>query len=296
MQKDSGKDIGRFSAKNRKGMVRIKHVQAEWTKGMMLLNTCCSTSAKADIPRSVEPVLWNEELWKAKEVENCLYTFVVIHKLLKWFFSHYYFRQSAQCLQSSSGYVRRTGLEDFWPFSKHGETCCSRQIRDQGCTNRFVDHDQPTCDQWASAGRPSWRLSPDDSISWLETKRNWQNQVVHVGMTHFTFVNGRRTRRVRPKLFGSFEEDDQIASTWSLCTSKRRWSSWLQNLGTDVSFRICVFSAIGPFEHVWIVLQTGGGPEKTLPVLCLDPFQCFETSSLGHSGGKRIDPALQGDV
>ena len=30
--------------------------------GMMSLNTCCWTSANADIPYSVEPVLWNEEL------------------------------------------------------------------------------------------------------------------------------------------------------------------------------------------------------------------------------------------
>ena len=34
---------------------------------MMSLNTCCSTSVKADIPYSSEQVLWNEELCEAKE-------------------------------------------------------------------------------------------------------------------------------------------------------------------------------------------------------------------------------------
>ena len=55
--------------------------------GMMSLNRCCSTSVKADIPYSVEYVLWNDELCEAKEVENCLYTTVVTPKLLKWLFA-----------------------------------------------------------------------------------------------------------------------------------------------------------------------------------------------------------------
>ena len=53
-----------------------------------------------------------------------------------------------------------------------------------------------------------------------------------------------RTRRVRPKLFWSFEEDGQIASTWSFCTSRRRRSSWIKNFGADVGLKIRVFSAL----------------------------------------------------
>ena len=38
--------------------------------GMMSLNTCSSTSVKADIRYSAEEVLWNEDRCEAKEVEN----------------------------------------------------------------------------------------------------------------------------------------------------------------------------------------------------------------------------------
>ena len=46
----------------------------------------------------------------------------------------------------------------------------------------------------------------------------------------------RRTTEVRLKLFRSVKKEDQIAST--LLRSR------IQNLGTDVSFRIHVFSAL----------------------------------------------------
>ena len=48
--------------RNGTGRTRTSRVE----NGMISLNTCCSTLAKADIPSSVEHVLWNEELWKAK--------------------------------------------------------------------------------------------------------------------------------------------------------------------------------------------------------------------------------------
>ena len=50
----------------------------------------------------------------------------------------------------------------------------------------------------------------------------------------------RRTRSVRQELFRSVKEDDQIASTRSFSTSRRRRISRNQNLVTDVSFRIYV--------------------------------------------------------
>ena len=40
------------------------------------------------------------------------------------------------------------------------------------------------------------------------------------------------------------QKDDQIASTRTLSTVRRRRSSRIQNLGTDVSFGIYVFSAL----------------------------------------------------
>ena len=58
------------------------------------------------------------------------------------------------------------------------------------------------------------------------------------------WLDWRRTRSVRQELFRSVKEDDQIASTRSFSTSRRRRSSRIQNLGTDVSFRIYVFSEL----------------------------------------------------
>ena len=40
------------------------------------------------------------------------------------------------------------------------------------------------------------------------------------------------------------KKDDQVASTRLVSTSRRRWSSQIQNLGSDVSFRIYVLSAL----------------------------------------------------
>ena len=58
------------------------------------------------------------------------------------------------------------------------------------------------------------------------------------------WLDWRGTRSVRQELFRSLEKDDQIASARSFSTSRRRRSSRIQNLGTDVSFRIYVFSVL----------------------------------------------------
>ena len=47
----------------------------------------------------------------------------------------------------------------------------------------------------------------------------------------------------------SKKRDDHIASTQSFSTPRRRRSSRIQNLGTDVSFRIYVFSVLVRSEH-----------------------------------------------
>ena len=94
--------------------------------------------------------LWNEELWKAKEVENCLYTSVVIH--MKCFFALLFPSISSVSTEQWRTCVKNC-LADFWLLCKHGETCCEGQTRDHGLTYKFVDHDQPSSDQRASAVR-----------------------------------------------------------------------------------------------------------------------------------------------
>ena len=80
-QEDSRTDIGHFSdldqKRNGTGQTRTSRMENE----LMLLNTCCSTSVKADIPYFAEQVLWNEELYEAKEVERCLNTSVETQRL-----------------------------------------------------------------------------------------------------------------------------------------------------------------------------------------------------------------------
>ena len=58
------------------------------------------------------------------------------------------------------------------------------------------------------------------------------------------WVDRRRTKSAPQKLHRSVKKDDQIASARSFSTSWTRRSSRIQNLGTDVSFRISVCSAL----------------------------------------------------
>ena len=61
----------------------------------------------------MDPVLWNEKNFKAQEKENCLCISVVTTNSRSGS-SHNHFRQSAQCLRSSSEHMRRTGQENLW--------------------------------------------------------------------------------------------------------------------------------------------------------------------------------------
>ena len=84
MQEASRTDIGRFLGLDRKrnGTELIHTTRTESV--IVSLRTWWSTSVKVDIPCSLDPVLWNDEIWKAKEVENCLFTSVVIQMQSKW--------------------------------------------------------------------------------------------------------------------------------------------------------------------------------------------------------------------
>ena len=60
MQENSRTVIGQFLDLDQKRS-STEHVRTHrMESGMMSLNTCCSTLAKADIPYSVDPVLWKE--------------------------------------------------------------------------------------------------------------------------------------------------------------------------------------------------------------------------------------------
>ena len=70
-----------------------KFTRDEWNNLLHLFNISISSSAscseamskRSDTSYSVDPVLWNEEIWKAKEKENCFFTSVTTTTLLKWF-------------------------------------------------------------------------------------------------------------------------------------------------------------------------------------------------------------------
>ena len=88
------------------------------------------------------------------------------------------------------------------------------------------------------------------------------------------------------------KKDDQVASTRLVSTSRRRWSSQIQNLGSDVSFRIYVLSALVNSNMTELL--------KKRFQHCVDPYSVEAVLSLraiqGPSGGKHINPSLQDNV
>ena len=109
-------------------------------------------------------------------------------------------------------------------------------------------------------------------------------------------MDRRRTRRVRQGLFRSFQEDNQIASKRSFSTSRRRRSR-IQNLGTDVSFRIYVFPALVNSSMAELLAKKVSRRDFSIVWIhiLLIPFCTFEQFR-GHLRGKHINPALQDNV
>ena len=110
---------------------------------------------------------------------------------------------------------------------------------------------------------------------------------------HFTRENGLTSNReVRPKLFWSFEEDDQIAS------------SVLREEDGAVEFKIFAPMFASKFAssphwsiRTWLShLQRGGGPKKRFQY-CLDPSSAETVLYLravqGHTGGKQMNPTCR---
>ena len=62
---------------------------------------------------SEDPVLWNEELCEAKEKGKLSKHFCGWRRYSRGGSSHDHLRQSAQYLRSSSGHVRRIGLQNL---------------------------------------------------------------------------------------------------------------------------------------------------------------------------------------
>ena len=89
---------------------------------------------------------------KEKEKENCPYTSVATTTLLNWFFAQPS-PSNSPYLRSSSGHVRRTGLENLWLFRTYRETCRSERFRDHGDANRIVENEQIASDWWKLAAR-----------------------------------------------------------------------------------------------------------------------------------------------
>ena len=102
------------------------------------------------------------------------------------------------------------------------------------------------------------------------------------------------------KAVSKCQKDDQIASR-SYSTSRRRRSSRIQNLGTSVSFKICVFSVLVKFEHGRILLQKEVVLRRYFSIVCvwihtrLVPSYAFEQFKATLEE-KHIDPTLQDNV
>ena len=158
MQEDSRQVIGRFLGPDRKrsGEDLIHTNRTE--NGTMSLRSWWSTSVKADIPcfrgsRALERGRFEEQRWR-----NIVNTIQWQRRNRRSVFSHNHFRQSAQYLRSSSGYVWRASLRNLQMFRGYGETRSTERFGDHGNANRIVDNKWNPSDRWESTGRPVVRL------------------------------------------------------------------------------------------------------------------------------------------
>ena len=87
---------------------------------IMSLMTWWSISVKADIPYSLDQC-FRTEIFAKQRKRKIVHTFLWWCRTSRGGSSHILFRQSAQCLRSSSGYVRRAGLENLWMFRVQGD-------------------------------------------------------------------------------------------------------------------------------------------------------------------------------
>ena len=144
MQENSRTDIGRFSGldQRRSGTELTRTNRMEnW---IVSLRTLCSTSVKVDTQYSVDPVLWNEEIWKKQRKRKIVYTFLWWRGHSRIGSSHNHFRQSAQYLRSSRRSMQRTRSrfkKSNWP-TELSTTNKTPRINDTVQGNVLHDYEQ----------------------------------------------------------------------------------------------------------------------------------------------------------
>ena len=253
------------------------------------------------------------EALRSKRKGKFVYTFLWWRRHSRLGSSRNHFRQSAQYLRSSSGHMRRTGLQNLWLFRKYRETQNNSEIMvmptELSTTNKTLrtneivqgnllhDYEQKIAHlpdhlrlTKLCSNEVSRRLWRRDSVSRPSTMRNLTNWEAHVESTLHIETNSsskvkggiRGKTKIGPALevavsyhqgrhgteaVSKCQEVDQIASTRSFSTSRTRRSSRIQNLGTDVSFRIRVFSALFNSDMADLLAKRRRSQEE-ISVLC----------------------------
>ena len=133
----------------RKEMVRNSYVQTEWKMG----SSRWGHDAQLQWKRT--PRIPRIQRFGARRFETLLW-----RRHNRWSgSSDDHLRQSAQYLRSSSGHVRRSGLQNLWLLRAYRETCCSGQSRNYRYSNGIDDNEQITSDRWQRARKlaAQWR-------------------------------------------------------------------------------------------------------------------------------------------
>ena len=110
--------------------------------------------------------------------------------------------------------------------------------------------------------------------------------------------SARRPGRSAQAFSNCQKKNDQIASTLSFSTSRRRRSIRIQGLGTDVSFGIYVFQAMVNYDMAECLAKEGCHNKRFL--CCVDPHSAdtilYLRTIQGDTGGKHINLTLQDNV
>ena len=131
----------------REEMVRNSHVQTEWKMGPSRWGHDAQLKWKRT-SRIPWILCFGTVRFEKQRKRKIVHTFLWWRRHSRIGSSHNHFCQSAHYPRSSSGQVRRNGLQNLWLFRKYRETCCSEQFRECGYSNRNVDNEQITSDRW----------------------------------------------------------------------------------------------------------------------------------------------------
>ena len=165
MQEDSRRVIGRFLGPDGKlsgqDLIHTNRT-GEWdtVAEIMMINFC----------ESGHPVFRGSSALERGDLKSKGEGTLSVHfngsdETVEAVFSHNYFRQSAQYLWSSGGYVWRASLRNLQMFRGYGETRSTERFGGHGNANRFFDNKWNPSDWWESTGRPVARLWARDRKS-----------------------------------------------------------------------------------------------------------------------------------